>query len=408
MFVRTLKTLSAPRSYTEHLSLAEFVRDPYPHYRGWRENDPVLWDPDWQAWLVTGYAEVEALLKSPCLSSELLDEFLQRVPGGEARCPAIARHLPNWILYLDEPRHQHLRQMVSGALTPAAVALLEPLVEAAVESLLDELKKNGPEVDLLADFAMPLTAGSLFALLGGRFELPAGCVHWAERFARFIGCERQTAAMVETAEQVVLEIEALFQARLADRSDPLLAAIPPESYGRQEILAMCSQLLLAGQDTTAGLIANGTLALLQQPDAWSELVRKVDDPAFATAAVEELLRFDCPSQLASRRVVDAVEVSGHQLIPGQLVNLFMGAANRDQRRFPNPDFVQLSRAHNRHLAFGRGRHFCVGAALARLQGRLALGALARQFPRMRLRQTEFPRDHNLVLRSLKSLRVALW
>lgn len=273
---------------------------------------------------------------------------------------------------------------------------MQALVAQRIDFLLDQLE--GPVVDLVHDLALPLATYTLFRLFGVP-DITPDSLRWGEHFSQFIGCEEQSAVMARQAENAISDLENEFKESLGQ------APVLGKGFDRGEMLSTCSQLILAGQDTTTGLITNGVLALLQDPES---LTRFSQEPEILESAIEELLRFDAPSQLVSRRATEDLELEGQVIRSGQMVNLFLGAANRDPARFERPDTLQLDRSDNRHLSFGKGTHFCLGAALARLQTRLLLPILFRRFPKMKLAQRRFPRQQNLVIRNLKTLKVRLY
>lgn len=391
-----------------------FFEDPYPVYHRLRNRSPLFWDPSWNTWLVTGYTQVAALLKEPRLSSNLFEGFLERLPDGlRADCDTIGKTAARWILYLDPPQHTRLRALVSRSFSPAVVRQMEGNVAASVERLLCGLERRSGAVDLVREFTQPLPAQVLALILDLDLQDVPDCMAWSRTVGRLIGSLQQTGADVLAAEQTVHAMNGYFRCLLERRrqqpGDDLISAmagarVEGQRFSDDEIVAMCSQIFLAGHDTTAGLLANGLLALLRHPEA---LERWRGDPTLEESAVEELLRYDSPSQVACRKVSESFEFEGNRLSRGQFVNLFVAAANRDPTRFADPDELRLGRADNRHLAFGHGRHFCLGAFLARTEGRLALTGIIRRFPRMSLAEKNPPREPNMVLRELQRLPVLL-
>ncbi|MCA9792841.1 MAG: cytochrome P450 [Candidatus Eremiobacteraeota bacterium] len=372
-----------------------FFQNPYPVYRRLREEAPVLWD-EHLGWLVTGYAEVGTLLKEDRLSNEVFPMFA----GPDARLPAFEQTSPFWILYRDPPVHTRLRKQVTSVFSARFIRSLEEQTRLEVNTLLEALPARADLVEMLG---MPLPALVMAEVLGApRQDLPL-FYRWGHLVSSLVGAAERTSELLDQADAAVAEMNDYF-GRLLAAPDRLVAAMLGARMEPREVVSMCSLLLLAGHDTTANLICNGLLALLNDQAAHTRLVRQ---PDLIDNALEEFLRFDSPSQVAARLVREPMAFDGYEFEPGQVVNLYMGAANRDPAQFDHPDRLDFDRPHYLHLAFGHGRHYCVGAVLARLVGRIALSETVRRFPRMRAQESDPPREKNLVLRRLQRLWVDL-
>ncbi|HEY2959659.1 MAG TPA: cytochrome P450 [Actinomycetota bacterium] len=389
--------------------LPEVHEDPYPLYRRLRQADPVH-RSELGFWVLTRHADVLALLRDPRTSrdprrSERVEALRSSVEVGrlldeEEAAPSM--------LFVDPPDHTRLRTLVNKAFTPAAVERLRPRVEQVVDGLLDRVAGAGA-MDVVEDLAYPLPVTVICDLFG---------VPEADR-DRFRGWSR---AFVHLLDPLVAEdaMERALQARLALRGylrelvaqrrahpadDLLTALIAAEDQGQAlseaELVSMCVLLLVAGHETTVNLIANGTLALLRQPRA---LARLAADPSLAGSAVEELLRHDAPVQFTSRHALADFEIDGHAVRTGETVVGILGAANRDPAVFPDPDELDLGRKPNRHVAFGGGIHFCLGATLARTEAGIAIPALLGRLPGLELAGAPVRRD-TVTLRGLSSLPV---
>ena len=301
---------------------------------------------------------------------------------------------------------------MTGALTPRAVERLRPRIAAVVEDLLAELdRKDDP--DLVRDFAYPLPITVIADLLGVPAADRAALKVWSDELAVLVGSALDEGDKYDRAARGLGEMAGYFRGLLADRRagprDDLLTALaqagpPGGSATDDELVATSVLLLFAGHETTTNLLGNGLVALLDHPEAraaWRA------DPGLTGSAVEELLRFDGPSGAMTRVVREPLTLSGRALQPGDRVFLMIQAANRDPRQFPDPDRLDLGRVENRHLAFGHGLHFCVGAPLARLEAQLAFPALLARLDRAEAALDRLEWLDSLVFRGVRALPVRL-
>src|SRR5919197_1476920 len=362
-------------------------RDPYPSYRRLREQAPVN-QPFPGIWILTRYRDAAALLRDPRGSSdrrksEMYELFLQSLPE-----PLDPEELQPSMLFLDPPDHDWLRGLVHKAFTPRVVEALRVRVEEVVADLLDEVAERG-EMDVVADLAYPLPVAVICDMLAVPESDRAAVRRWSQDLIYTIDPIIPPDALAR-AQLAGREFREYLAGLIAERrrrpgEDLLSGLIQAEDEGRQlnqaELVSTCVLLLIAGHETTSGLIGNGALALLRHPD---ELLKLRDDPNLIRSAVEELLRFDSPVQLTGRLMLEDVEIDGHRIAKGEDVVALVGAANRDPDQFADPDRLDLARVENRHMAFGGGIHFCLGAHLARLEGRVAIGELVGRFPGMEL------------------------
>ncbi len=356
-------------------------RDPYGCYAEMRAAGPVLWNPLLSMWTFPRYAEVWRLLKEPTFSARRVEGIIQRNPTlDDDGAAALRKLLSGWMLFQDSPDHVRLRSLVSRAFTPTFVAELRPRVERLCAELLAPAIASG-EADIMAAVANPLPFEVIAEMLG----IPAGerveLRRWSDGIATLLGSLRPDEAIGREAVRCVGQLGDYLGGVIADRrarpADDLITHLveAEEEGGRlsaDEVLATCALLFLAGHETTTNLIGNGLLALLNAPDQLAELRA---DPGLAPRAVEELLRFDSPVQFLTRIATEPVEVAGVTVEPGQRVLLFLGSAHRDGDVFDDPDRLDVTREECPHVAFGRGAHFCLGAALARLEGEVVFRAL---------------------------------
>jgi cytochrome P450 len=385
----------------------EFVADPYPTYRRLRAEDPVHHSP-LGFWVLTRYADVMGMLRDPRLIKEPIAAFVAARFG-----MAVPPGLGLSMLDRDPPDHTRLRGLVSKAFTPKALESLRPHIQQIVDGLLAQVEGRG-EMDLIEEFAYPLPVVVICEMLGVPVADQERFKGWGLDIARGLD-----AIMLppdsEVAKRSVAGRHALSgyfreliaERRASPRDDMLSALIAAEEAGdklnEDELLATCTLLLVAGHETTVNLIGNGTLALLRHPD---QLRRLRESRGLIGSAVEELLRYDGPVQRTARIPSEDVTIGGQTIPKGEMVMPFLGAADRDPAQFPDPDRLDIARADNRHIAFGMGIHFCLGAPLARMEGQIAINTLVKRLPKLAVATDRPEFRQSLTLRGLKSLPVA--
>jgi pimeloyl-[acyl-carrier protein] synthase len=390
--------------------LPEVHEDPYPLYHRLRAEDPVHRSP-LGFWVLTRHADVLAVLRDPRMSRDprRSERVAQLRASAEVDELLAAEEAAPSMLFVDPPDHTRLRTLVNKAFTPAAVERLRPRVEELVAGLLDEAAGTGA-MDVVEGLAYPLPVTVICELFGvpeadrDRFRAwSRGLVHLLDPLVASDALERALRAR----QALRGYLGGLIAERRAHPAGDLLTAlIAAEDQGHQlteaELVSMCVLLLVAGHETTVNLIANGMLALLRDPEARARLQA---DPALARGAVEELLRYDSPVQFTSRHALEDLDVGGRRVRAGETVVAVLGAANRDPAQFPDPDRLDLARAPNRHLAFGGGIHFCLGAPLARMEAAVAIPAMLARLPGLALGPAPPVRRDTVTLRGLSSLPV---
>jgi len=386
--------------------------DPHPFYRTLRERDPVHRSRLAGGWVLSRYEDVIGVLRDPSWSSD--ERNWSRFPtyrarGARAGLPdPYETHVAS-MLRLDAPDHTRLRSLVSKAFTPRAVEAMRPRVALLVDELLG---KVGPQrgMELVADLAAPLPVIVIAELIGVPAADHARFRHLSDEAVRLLGDgpleeKLRGAAGMRALQDYFAGIVAERRAR--PRADLVSALVAAEEQGDRlsnaELLSTLVLLLVAGNETTTKLIGNAVLALLRNP---GELERLRADPGLLPNAVEELLRYDGPVQLTSRMAREDREVSGRTARKGEQVVLLLAAANRDPAVFEDPDRLDVARRDVRHVAFGQGIHFCLGAQLARLEATLAIGALVERFPGLRVADPNVPWSSNTVLRGPERLHLA--
>ncbi|MEU4596792.1 cytochrome P450 [Nocardia sp. NPDC023988] len=379
-------TTAAPR--VESIG-ADFFDDPHAHYRRWRAAGPVhrvRFPDDVVRWVIIGYAEARAALADPRLAKDVgqVEAILhekRRVTRSDPNVSALLSHM----LGTDPPAHTRLRKLVNKAFTAKQVAGLRPRIEQITEDLLDATADRD-EFDLMEEFANPLPVTVICELLGVPFADRDDFQAWTRALVTVVG-EGEDEERPAAGAAMVGYLADLVRAKQADPADDLLSELvladdDGDRLTDKELVSMAFLLLVAGHETTVNLIGNGMNALLRDRAQWQALCA---DPAAVPRAIEEFLRFDGPVDMATvRYTAEPVTLGGTEIPQGELVYVSVAAANRDPARFADPDTLATDGHTTGHLAFGHGIHFCVGAPLARLEATIAVTALQRRYPDLRL------------------------
>ncbi|HET9977500.1 MAG TPA: cytochrome P450 [Burkholderiaceae bacterium] len=386
---------------------AGFVEDPYPWYAALRARAPRhALAPG--AWLLTRHDDVAAIYREAAASSDKQREFTPKFGAGTP----LHEHHTTSLVFNDPPLHTRVRRLLMGALNQRAMARMEPGVEALVEGLIDEMTARGRRGDLIADFAARIPV----EVIGNLLDVPR-----AERgplrdwsLAILSALEpAPSSAVLARGNAAVTEfaacLESLVERRRAAPGDPAVDVLTRliegefdgERLSPRELLHNCIFLLNAGHETTTNLLGNGVHALLKQRAQYERLAA---EPALLPTAVEELLRYESPLQLNNRVAAAPIELPGFTVRAGEFITLAIGAANRDPAAFDHPDTLDIARKPNPHLAFGHGAHACAGMNVARLEARIALGALAKRLPTLQLDGAP-ARDRRIRFRGFERLPV---
>jgi cytochrome P450 len=390
----------------------EFAADPYPAYAWLREHAPVhrtTLPSGVEAWLVTRYADARSALADPRLSKNPVHHSEQAHRSGRVGIPGErSADLMTHLLNIDPPDHTRLRRLVSKAFTPRRVADFEPRVQQLTDRLIDGFARRG-SADLIHEFAFPLPIYAICDLLGVPAEDQDDFRDWAGMMVRHGAGPR--GGVGRAVKRMRAYLAELIHRKRADLGEDLISGLirasdHGEHLTENEAAAMAFILLFAGFETTVNLIGNGTYALLRNP---AERARLQADPELLPTAVEELLRYDGPVELATWRfATEPLTIGEAEIAVGEPVLVVLAAADRDPSRFAEPDTLDLSRADNPHLGFGHGIHYCIGAPLARLEGRIALGTLLNRLPDLELSvpPEDLRRRGGLIMRGLRALPVA--
>jgi len=393
-----------------HLLDPEVVANPYPLFRKLREQDPVHWDPFLHAWVVTRYPEVLEVLHT--FSADRTPNPEQLEAMGLSRLGPVAQVMVQQMLFMDAPAHTRLRALASKAFMPARVELLRSHIQDIVNRLLDAVEAKG-RMEVIADLAEPLPAIVTAEMLGVPVSDRHQLKQWSANFAEMLGNFQHNPDHAQLMVRTVDEMGRYFRDVIAEiKQHPreglihslLTAEVDGDHLTEEEVVANTIVTMVGGQETTTNLIGNGILTLLNNP---GELQRLRGNLTLIPSAVEELLRYESPSQHTARLAPSDRELGGKKIQKRQAVIAVMAAANRDPERFPDPDRFDITRQDNRHLAFGYAAHFCFGAPLARAEGQVAFETLLRRFPNLKLEPQQLEWRTNSGLRGLNSLKVNL-
>jgi cytochrome P450 len=383
-----------------------YKANPYPYYQRLREIAPVYRNPRGH-WILTRHRDCASVFRDPRFGHGTGS----LISNNSFRRPVKGRALP--MILLDPPEHTRMRTLVSKAFTPRMVQRLADSVQRLVDDMLDAAIDQN-EVDLISALAYPLPANVISQMLGVPPEDCDSIKELSHIIARAVDPDFQlTEEEKRERDEAFASFDDYFTDLIAQRQrhqqdDLLSKLVTAREHGSvlsdRELLSTCILLYVAGHETTMDLIGNGTLALLRNPD---QAKRLRDNPGMAEAAVEEFLRYDPPTQITRRTVLEDLELDGNQISRGEQVIMVRGAANRDPEVFVDPDRLDLGREKNPHLAFDGGIHFCLGAPLARLEGRIVFSSLTKRAPRMELATDQLEYRKNLVIRGLAALPVRL-
>ena len=374
------------------LGTPAFFNNPYPFYGELRTDNPVHWSETNGGWMLTRYDDVAATIRDHSRFSSrgrFSAVFARMDPELRQRVQPTERHFSVGLIASDPPDHTRMRGLINRALTPRVIDAMRPRILLLVSEFLDAAAPSG-EMDIIADLAYPLPATVISELLGAPAESRDQFKSWSHDILGFQGTGLPSQESVERAQTSLLAMRAFLselaaERRLTPRDDLIGLLVAAEQDGdrltESELLTTCVTLLTAGHETTTNLIGNGLWLLLSHPDQL-QLLR--DRPELMPSAIEEMLRKESPLQRNPRQLAFDFELRGKRLRAGDYVMQVLGTANRDPEQFADPHRFDITRTPNRHLAFGHGIHFCLGAPLARLEAPIAIGEVLRRMPRLAL------------------------
>jgi len=392
-----------------HLLDPQVLANPYPLYHQLRTEDPVHWDTFLHAWVVTRYEDVVRVLVNFSANRTPTPEQLTAL--GLSHLNPIAGVMVKQMLFLDPPAHTRLRGLCSQAFTPRRVERLRSHIQEIADRLIDAVLPAG-SMDLIRDFAAPLPATVTAEMLGVPPSDHVRLKAWSADFAEMLGNFQHNPDRVPRVLGSLEEMTAYFRDAIqAQRTQPreglirdlLAAEVEGDRLSEDEVVANLIVTMVGGQETTTNLIGNGILSLLRNRAVLQQLQ---SDLSLIPSAVEELLRYESPSQHTARIAPQDVEIGGKKIRRRDAAIAVMGAANRDPEYFPDPDRLDITRKNNRHVAFGAGAHTCFGAPLARIEAQIAFATLLRRLPDLKLEPQPITWRENLGLRGLTRLCVS--
>lgn len=398
--------LEVPNIAPLSLSSSEFLRNPYPLYDKLRSNHPIYKGNSFKypGWYVTGYEEAVAILKNHIA-------FKNRAPLPQTS--GKYEHLKNiqndMMLFKNQQDHKRLRMLVSNVFSLNVVEDYRPYIEKTVHDLLNKVE-NKKRMEIVTDFAFPLASLIIAKILGVPSEECNQFREWTIHLIQTIDFTRSRKTLAtgnDTTMLLLTYFKELINKRKQDPQDDLISRlIREEQQGDkltdEELLATCILLVIAGHETTVNLISNSILALLNHPEQFKLLK---ENPLLIKTAVEEFLRYESPTQMTARVALEDVEMSGITIKKGEQVYIMLGAANRDPKKFIEPNVLDITRHSNPHLAFGYGSHFCLGSSLARLEAQIAIQILLQRMDHLQLADADIQWRKLMGFRSLKELQV---
>jgi cytochrome P450 len=389
----------------------DFLDDPYPTYLALRDAGPIHWSDEFfdGAWLLTRHEDVEAMLRDPRFSARRTGGWVMNSgEGARNELKGFQQLFARAMLFMDAPDHSRLRRVMQAGFRPDALQALRPHIKVLVDELLDGVDATRG-FDFMKQLARPLPARVIAKLMGVAVDGDNRFVDWSDDLAAFIGAPRPTLEQARRAQASLIGMSRYFESCLAsgEAQEGMVGRLARAKEDGTvtddaELLAQCAMLLFAGHETTRNLLGNGLYHLLARPGLWDELQR---EPGRLPGAVRELLRFDSPVQYTGRRVATDLVWHGQPLRRGDLVLGLIGSANRDPRRYAQPDGIDIERRAFAPLSFGSGPHVCIGAALTMMETELVFGELMSRYPTLTLSQP-LPRwNRNPVYRGLDALAV---
>lgn len=407
-----VKQPGAAKAFKFNPFLAEFQSDPYPTYHRLRVEDPI--HRSFDTWVLTRYADVKAVLRDPRFGADQVPKRIKNkshyFEEQQRDIKTLVQMSGKFFFYLDPPDHTRLRGLVSKAFSAKVVERMHPQIHEIVDESINKVRDTGV-MDIVVDLSCPLPVIVIARMLGVPAEDSSKLGQWSNEMSRIID-PLMSLEDYDQLNQVAVAFTEYFRDLIVERrkkpkEDLISALIAARDQGdklsEDELLSVCLMLFVTGEETTVHTIGNGMLALLRHPDQMELLKR---NPTIIQSAVEEILRYDSPVQQTARIAREDVEIGDKIIRSGENVLVSLGAANRDPAQFSNPAQLDLIRDENHHLAFSDSIHYCLGAALARIQSQIAINTLVQRLPNLKLNTEKLEWRKNINIRGLKSLPVS--
>ena len=390
------------------------LANPYPYFSSLRKDDPIHWNVKLKSWIITRYDDVRSILSSDKITVDRLNTFYSKLPSNEAKLlEEIVKYLNLWAAFRNPPDHTRMRKIMMVAFTRKSITEMHPKISAITDTTLSALESVN-EIDLVNHYASPIPALTIMHLLGVPIEMLQEFKSWSDDMSKFIGGARNDKQKYEKASRGCRKMVSFFREIIEERRkipsegflmDLINASIENDKFSDDELIATCMLILFAGHETTTNLISNGILTLIKNP---SELEKLLKNPDLLDLTIEEIMRFDGPTNSLVRNIERDHELHNKKLKQGDRVFAMVSSANRDENIFNDPDVFRIDRSPNRHLTFGYGPHLCIGAALAREEGRIAIMNFFKHYPKTKLKaENSFEWIDAMVPRGLKRLDVKL-
>ncbi len=395
------------------LMSAAAISDPHGYFATLREQRPVYWDTRYRSWLITSHRHVAEALRDPRFSCDRIEPYIRKKLSGPDTDPLVRQAfevLSGWMVFKEEPDHTRLRRLCNQAFTPQSIAKLRERAERLCHELLAAVPTSG-EFDLIATVAAPLPSIIIAEMLGVPVEDRHDFEQWTAKVSPLVSTGLDDPArygsVAEGMAGLVNYFSGLFRRYTEQPADNLICALlrareADDTLSEAELMATCTLLLFGGHETTANFIANGVLALLRHPD---QLAAVREDRVEMKHALEEFMRYDGPGKTVVRVAREDFEFAGQSIRAGQRVFLILSLANRDPLAFEEPERLRLDRGPQRHVGFGFGMHFCLGAPLARLEAGIAIPLIVKQWPELTLAPGPLQWLPFLGTRGLRELRL---
>jgi pimeloyl-[acyl-carrier protein] synthase len=387
--------------------------NPYPIYRDLRESGRVYYSETWKCWVLSHYQDIAAVLLNAevfsnrgrvtnVIQREFPEQFLEQIKP-------LLHHYSRGVINLDPPEHTRMRRLLQKTFLPRTLERLAVEIERTAAELLDAAQARG-NVDLVADLAYPLPVTVIAELLGVPRGDRAQLKRWSATIMEFQAVPLPTAESILRSQTGIVDMRSYLRELVRERasqpredliSELVALEIEGDRLAEDELLSTCLTLLVAGHETTTNLIGSAIWLLLRHPDQRAKLRA---EPSLMGSTIEEVLRFESPLHRVGRTALADTEVAGTKIRKGETVFLLLASANRDPAQFAAPELFDVTRTPNKHIAFGYGIHFCLGAALARLEAPIALNAFFSRWPNARIRNEDLP-WHSGVMRGLKTLPI---